>query len=272
MQEMLSYPCIMGILNRTPDSFSDGGQFLALDAALYHVAQMIAEGAQIIDIGGESTRPGAKSVSIQEELDRTIPLIEKIRSEFPIHISIDTSKTAVMQAAITAGVDIINDIKALRVENALATVAPHPQLKVCLMHLQGEPNTMQLAPLYNDVVAEVKQFLQLRIAACLQAGISPEHIIIDPGFGFGKTLQHNLSLLRSLSDFVRLGYPVLIGISRKSMLGSLLNKPVDQRLYGGLALVTHALLQGVAIIRTHDVAATHDVLTVTRALLSHVDS
>lgn len=262
----------MGVLNRTPDSFSDGGQFVTFDAALHHVEQMIAAGAQIIDIGGESTRPGAEKISTQLELDRTIPLIEKIHAEFPVTLSIDTSKAVVMQAAIAAGAIIINDIKALKNDNALMTVAAQQQVKVCLMHLQGDPSTMQQNPQYSNVVIEVQQFLQARIQACLAAGIDAARIIIDPGFGFGKTLAHNLELMQALQQFTQLGYPVLIGVSRKSMLGTLLNKPVDQRLYGGLALATYALLQGVAIIRTHDVVATQDVLKVTQALLNHVDS
>lgn len=262
----------MGVLNRTPDSFSDGGQFVTFDAALHHVEQMIAAGAQIIDIGGESTRPGAEKISTQLELDRTIPLIEKIHAEFPVTLSIDTSKAVVMQAAIAAGATIINDIKALKNDNALMTVAAQQQVKVCLMHLQGDPSTMQQNPQYSNVVMEVQQFLQARIQACLAAGIDAARIIIDPGFGFGKTLAHNLELMQALQQFTQLGYPVLIGVSRKSMLGTLLNKPVDQRLYGGLALATYALLQGVAIIRTHDVVATQDVLKVTQALLNHVDS
>jgi len=272
MQNDLTYPCIMGILNRTPDSFSDGGRFLAVDAALHHVEYMIASGAQIIDIGGESTRPGAEQVSLQIELDRTLPLLEKIKAEFPVFISIDTNKAAVMQAAIAAGADMINDIKALQNENALMTVSNHPKVKVCLMHLQGEPRSMQQNPQYHYVVTEVKQFLLDRIETCLTAGISADRIIIDPGFGFGKTLAHNLQLMRGLSQLTELNYPVLIGISRKSMLGALLNKTTDQRLYGGLALTTYALLQGAAIIRTHDVAETQDVLKVTQALLHHVDS
>ncbi len=272
MQNDLTYPCIMGILNRTPDSFSDGGRFLAFDAALRHVEYMITSGAQLIDIGGESTRPGAEQVSTQVELDRTIPVLERIKAEFPVFISIDTSKAVVMQAAIAAGVDMINDVKALQSENALATVSNHPKIKVCLMHLQGEPRSMQQNPHYHHVVKEVKQFLQNRIETCLTAGITADRIVIDPGFGFGKTLAHNLQLMRELSQLTQLNYPVLIGVSRKSILGALLNKTTDQRLYGGLALTTYALLQGVAIIRTHDVAETHDVVKVTQALLHHVDS
>jgi len=257
----------MGILNVTPDSFSDGGYFISQNAALTHVQQMIEAGADIIDIGGESTRPGAQSVPLQQELDRVIPILEMIRQRWSIPISVDTRKAAVMREAINAGAYIINDIMALREENSLTTVANAKQtVKVCLMHIQGEPRTMQNQPHYDDVVKEVKNFLLQRIQACLTAGIAANRLIIDPGFGFGKTLEHNLQLFKHLEQFISLNYPVLIGVSRKSMIGQYLNKPPNERLYGGLALAVLATNQGVQIIRTHDVAATVDAIKMTIAV------
>ncbi len=261
-------PKVMGILNVTPDSFSDGGDFFSQEAAFLRALQMAEEGAEIIDIGGESTRPGAASVSVQEELDRVIPLVEKIHAELPLFISVDTSKAEVMREAIAAGAQMINDVAALRYEGSLEVIASSPNVYVCLMHMPGNPRTMQENPQYEDVVFEVNTFLQDRLQTCLTAGISSSRILIDPGFGFGKTFEHNLQLMNQLQTFTSLSYPVLIGVSRKSMLGKILNKPVSERLYGGLALAVLALRQGVKVIRTHEVAPTVDVIKVTQALLN----
>ncbi len=259
-------PQVMGILNVTPDSFSDGGQYVELDLALKHCEQMIAEGVDIIDVGGESTRPNAQSVSIQQELDRVIPIIQAIKQRFDITISIDTSKAEVMQAAVATGANFINDVYALRQENALE-VAAKLNIPVCLMHMQGEPRTMQQSPSYQNVVLEVKQFLQQRLQACLQAGIAKDKIYLDPGFGFGKTLSHNLLLMQQLPVLLELKQALIIGVSRKSMIAKLLdNAPVEQRLYGGLALASLAIWQGATIIRTHDVKATVDIIKVCSAV------
>jgi dihydropteroate synthase len=260
-------PQVMGILNLTPDSFSDGGEFLPLDAALARARQMVAEGAAILDLGGESSRPGAPAVGVQEELDRVMPVLEKLRRELPVRLSVDTGKAEVMRAAIEAGADIINDVYALRAPGALPVVAGST-VQVCLMHMQGEPRTMQQAPRYHDVVEEVMDFLKQRIQACEQAGIARHRIIVDPGFGFGKTLQHNLRLMRELRHFCELGCPLLVGVSRKSMLGAILGKPPRERLYGGLALAALAVAQGAAIIRTHDVAATLDAVKTAHAVIT----
>jgi dihydropteroate synthase len=258
---------VMGIVNVTPDSFSDGGFFLSQNNAFKHARQLIAEGADIIDIGGESTRPGAEPVSVQEELDRVIPLVEKIRAEFSVSISVDTSKSLVMREAIAAGADIINDVMALRGEGSIAAVAASNTVKVCLMHMQGEPRTMQKNPKYDNVVENIKAFLLMRTQACVNAGIASNRIIIDPGFGFGKTVVHNLLLMKHLQVFSQLGYPVLVGISRKSFIGKILNKQVTERLYGSLALAVLAVSKGASIIRTHDVAATVDALKMTDSVL-----
>jgi len=263
---------VMGILNVTPDSFSDGGHFFSTDAALKQAHQMAAEGADIIDIGGESTRPCAEPASVEEELDRVIPVLEKIRAELPIPISVDTSKAQVMREAIAAGADMINDVMALRGEGSLAAVAASNKVQVCLMHLQGEPRTMQLNPHYDDVVNEIKAFLQARVQVCLEAGIASSRLLIDPGFGFGKTVEHNLQLMKQLQVFIELGYPVLVGVSRKSLIGQVLNKPVTERLYGSLALAVLAVSKGVAVIRTHDVAATVETLKMTHAVLQQTDN
>jgi dihydropteroate synthase len=260
----LAYPQIMGILNVTPDSFSDGGHYHTLDAALFRAEQMISEGAAIIDVGGQSTRPGAEPVGIQEELDRVIPVIEALR-DCPIPISIDSCKPEVMMAAIQAGAGMINDITALFSEAALSFAAK-VDVPICLMHCQGAPQTMQANPYYDDVVAEVRQFLLDTVQTCMSAGIAKHRLILDPGFGFGKTLAHNLSLLKSLEYLVALGFPLLIGVSRKSMLGELLNKPVSHRLAGSLALSAWALTQGVKILRVHDVKETKDTIDVIMAI------
>jgi len=251
----LTCPQVMGILNVTPDSFSDGGQFLREDLALKQAKQMMADGAVIIDVGGESTRPGADVVSVDEEIARVVPVIEAIQSELAVPISIDTSKPDVMRAAVHAGAGLINDVQALRVEGALATAADL-SVPVCLMHAQGTPQTMQNDPHYDDVVPEVITFLNERIVACEQAGITRSKIILDPGFGFGKCARHNLRLMKQLSQLVDLGLPVLVGVSRKSIIGKLLNVSVEERLAGSLALASLSVWQGAKLIRTHDVRET----------------
>ncbi|WP_316673801.1 dihydropteroate synthase [uncultured Tolumonas sp.] len=256
----LSQPRIMGILNITPDSFSDGSRFNQLDSALFHAEKMIAEGAAIIDVGGESTRPGAAYVSEQEELDRVVPVIEQLSQKLDVMISIDTYKPAVMAAACQAGAHLINDIKALQEPDALK-VAAQSQALICLMHMQGEPQSMQNHPVYKDVVEEVSYFLNNRVAECLAAGIAPEKLLLDPGFGFGKTLEQNYELLGRLNE-VQSDYPLLIGVSRKSMIGNLLNRSVDERLAGSIAAALYALAQGARIIRVHDVQATCDAVNV----------
>lgn len=259
-------PCIMGILNLTPDSFSDGGLFLNKKKALKHVQQMINDGAHIIDIGGESTRPGAGDVSVDEECTRVIPLIKTIREISDIPISIDTSKTEVMQLAVEAGASMINDVNALRAEGAVEQ-AERLNVPVCIMHMQGQPRTMQHTASYKDVVMEIKEFLQERINVCLNAGIKKENIIIDPGFGFGKNLEHNLTLFKHLDEFAKLGFPLLVGVSRKSMIGTVLNgAPAGERLYGSVALATLAAWMNTNILRVHDVKATVDALKLCMAV------
>jgi len=248
----LSRPQVMGILNITPDSFSDGGKHQALDRALFSAEQMLQDGATMLDIGGESTRPGAAEVSVTDELQRVVPLISAIRQRFDCVISIDTSKAEVMSAAVQAGADIINDVRALQEPNALTT-AVSLGVPVCIMHMQGAPRTMQQAPQYQDVVQEVYQYLLSRAAQCQQAGIAASQIILDPGFGFGKSLAHNYQLLAALPQLVASGYPVLAGMSRKSMIGQLLDVPVTERLSGSLACATLAAYAGAQIIRVHDV-------------------
>ena len=251
---------IMGVVNTTPDSFSDGGKFDTTPKALEHARRLIFEGADILDIGGESTRPGSRQVDQDEELERTIPLIEAIRDVSDIPISIDTSKPGVMQAAVKAGATMINSIWALQLDDSMQIAA---DLKV---PMQGSPTTMQQNPSYADVVGEVKDFLKARIDAAVDAGIALEHIIIDPGFGFGKTIEHNLLLLKSLSEFKQLGVPVLAGLSRKSMIGTILDRPVDQRLYGSLSTAVMAAMLGADILRVHDVAETLDAIKMVTAL------
>jgi len=256
----------MGILNLTPDSFSDGGLFVKKDNALIHVTQMINDGAQIIDVGGESTRPGAKEVSADEECSRVIPVIEAIREISNIPISIDTSKTEVMHQAVSSGASMINDVNALRADGAVELTAKL-NVPVCIMHMQGQPRTMQHTPTYVDVVKEVKNFLKERIDVCLKAGINQNNIIIDPGFGFGKTLEHNLSLFKHLEDFENLGCPLLVGVSRKSMIGAVLDKPsVDERLNGSIALATLAAWKNANILRVHDVKETAEALKLCQAV------
>ena len=259
----LSKPHIMGILNLTPDSFSDGGRFINIDNALRHALQMVREGATFIDVGGESTRPGASAVAEQIELDRVIPLIERLRQELDCWISIDTSKAVVMREAVAAGADLINDIRALREPNALQ-VAADSGAAICLMHMQGQPRTMQQAPDYSDVTREVADFLRERLDACTTVGITPERICLDPGFGFGKGLQHNYELLGKLAQLNELGLPLLVGMSRKSMLGALLDRDVEHRLPAGLAAHLFALQQGAKILRVHDVQAMADAVAIWR--------
>ena len=262
----LSRPAVMGVLNVTPDSFSDGGRFAVADAAVRHALRMADEGAAIIDIGGESTRPGAEPVNEQEELDRVVPVIDAIRRELDIPISVDTSKPAVMRAAADAGADMINDVYALRGEGALET-AVDLQKPVCLMHMQGEPRTMQNEPKYTDVVADVTQFLAQRVQQCIAAGVAGDLIIIDPGFGFGKTPAHNIELLANLRQLLDVGPPVLIGVSRKATLGAITGRDVRSRLAASLAAAVLAANAGASIVRVHDVAETVDALRVATTII-----
>lgn len=256
---VLDRPRIMGILNLTPDSFSDGGLWTDPERALRHAVRMVAQGADIIDIGGESTRPGADPVPVQEELDRVVPLIERVAGETDAPISVDTSKPGVMRAAVAAGAGLINDVFALRQEGALEAAAAL-DVPVCLMHMQGQPRDMQANPEYSDVVADVRQFLAERAAACVEAGIAESRMIVDPGFGFGKTLQHNLDLLNRLAAIAELGLPVLAGLSRKSMLGAITGRKTGERIAASVAAALLAVQNGASIVRVHDVAETSDAL------------
>lgn len=261
----LTRPRVMGVLNVTPDSFSDGGRFDRPEAARQQVLAMMAAGVDIIDVGGESTRPGAAPVSVQQELDRVVPVVEWVRSESDVWISVDTSTPEVMTAAAVAGADIINDVRALTREGALAAAA-ELDMPVCLMHMQGQPADMQNNPQYENVVAQVLGYLQARCQAAVSAGIQAQHLMLDPGFGFGKTLAHNLALLRALPQFVELGYPVLVGMSRKTMLGQITGRPVEQRQAASVAAAMMAAMRGAHIIRVHDVAETIDALAVLQAV------
>jgi dihydropteroate synthase len=261
----------MGILNVTPDSFSDGNRYAGVEAALERAARIVEEGATIVDVGGESTRPGAGAVDEAVEIARVVPVIEGIAATSDIAISIDTSKPAVMAAAVAAGACIINDVYALRAAGARAFAAGS-EVGVCLMHMQGEPRTMQENPQYDDVVAEVLEFLAHERDACVRSGIAREAIALDPGLGFGKGLVHNLALLKSLSQFAALGSPLLVGVSRKSFIGRVLGRSVEERLYGGLGLAALAVIEGARIIRTHDVAATRDTLGMVNAVLQGIES
>ena len=263
----LSQPQVMGILNVTPDSFSDGGKHTNVSQALDHALRMIEEGATFIDIGGESTRPGAPDVSLQEELDRTIPVIEAVAKNTPCVISIDTSKADVMREAVKAGAGLINDVRALQEPGALQ-VAAEAQVPVCLMHMQGQPRTMQQSPEYDDVVNDVGQFLFARTKVCEEAGIAKDKILFDPGYGFGKSLEHNYTLVKHLPSLMKLGYPVLVGMSRKSMIGNLLNRKVDERLAGSISLATIVAQMGAQIIRVHDVKETADAVNIVKMLNS----
>lgn len=255
----------MGILNVTPDSFSDGGRFARLDAALRHAESMISAGATLVDVGGESTRPGAAPVSEGEELERVVPVVEAIHARLDAIISVDTSTASVMTASAAAGAGLINDVRALRRDGALAAAAASG-LPVCLMHMRGEPDTMQQAPYYDDILEEVSLFLEARVGACESAGIARQKILLDPGFGFGKNLEHNLQLFAGMAALRPAGLPLLVGVSRKRMIGELLDRPVDQRLAGGLALTALAVAQGARIIRVHDVAETVDVVRMVEAV------
>lgn len=258
----------MGILNVTPDSFSDGGRFNSVDKALQQAEAMAAAGAVFIDIGGESTRPGAAAVSSQEEIDRVLPVVEKIHQHLDVVISLDTSNPELMREGAKAGAGVINDVRALDRPGALAAAA-ETGLAVCIMHRQGEPQTMQNAPHYEDVVAEVTGYLEEKVAECVAAGVEREKLVLDPGFGFGKNLEHNLQLMANLAPMVASNIPLLVGVSRKRMIGDVLDKPVDERLHGGLALAVLAAAQGVKILRVHDVAPTVEALRMASAVLQY---
>lgn len=263
-----SRPLVMGILNVTPDSFSDGGRYVFVEKALERADQLRAAGADLIDIGGESTRPGAESVSLDEELERVIPVIEGIRQRSDICLSIDTSKAEVMKQAVLAGAGLINDVKALTGTHSLS-VASSLKVPVCLMHMKGLPLNMQQAPYYqDDIIVEINDFLQQQITHCLAAGISRHHLMIDPGFGFGKTVHHNLTIVQQLRRFKQHQMPILLGISRKNTLGVLLNKSVDERLIGGIALATLAAFNGADVIRTHDVDETKQAMIMAHAVMN----
>lgn len=263
----LAQPQVMGVLNVTPDSFSDGGQYARLDAALARAERMVEEGAAILDVGGESTRPGALPVSAEEEIRRVVPVIERLASRMSVPVSVDTSKPEVIRAAVDAGAQMINDVRALRVPGALAAAAASGAA-VCLMHMQGEPDSMQSAPAYEDVIAEVRGFLDARVAACLSAGIARERLCIDPGIGFGKLLEHNLALLAGLAGIGERSLPIVVGVSRKSLVGIITGRPPADRLAGSVAFAALAVARGARIVRAHDVAATVDAVKVAAALLS----
>ena len=266
----LDRPRIAGIINVTPDSFSDGGQHLATLAAIAHGLTLVEEGADLIDVGGESTRPGAHPVSADDEIARVVPVIEALAKQVSVPISIDTSKPEVMRAAVSAGAGMINDVYALRRDGALDAAADL-KVPVCLMHMQGEPGSMQDDPRYDDVVSDVRRFLAERIFACEMSGIDKKRIVVDPGFGFDKTLEHNLALLRALDQFAALGVPLMAGLSRKATIGTLAgrDKPSD-RVYGSAAAALLAVQKGAAIVRVHDVAVTRDVLAVWEGVASGV--
>lgn len=263
----LTHPQVMGILNVTPDSFSDGGKYVSRDEAIRHAQEMVNAGATLIDIGGESTRPGAAEVSVQEELDRVIPVVEALAARFDAWLSVDTSKPEVITAAAQAGAHLINDIRSLQEPGALEAAAA-TGLPICLMHMQGQPKTMQHNPHYDDVVAEVNAYFQQQIARCAEVGIEKVRLLLDPGFGFGKNLSHNYRLLAHLPELHHFGLPLLVGMSRKSMVGQLLNVPPLQRVHGSVACAVIAAMQGAHIIRVHDVKATVDAMRVVEATLA----
>ncbi len=267
----LRNPKVMGIINVTPDSFSDGGQFnddtgrLRLDRVLAQVEQMLEDGAEVIDVGGESTRPGAAAVTLEEELKRVIPVVTAIRKQFNVVVSVDTSSPAVIRQAADHGAGLINDVRALTKHGALEA-AVEAKLPVCLMHMQGQPQTMQQQPEYNDIVAEVYQFLSERLQTCVKAGVAADQILLDPGFGFGKSQSHNLTLINNLHRFTSLECPILVGVSRKTTIGNILDKPPSERLVGSLALAYESLRQGARILRVHDVGPTVDLVKMHNAL------
>jgi len=267
-QNQLNNVQVMGILNVTPDSFSDGGQFTHFNSALKQVDNMINNGVDIIDIGGESTRPGAVDVSVQDEIVRVIPLLKAIKSRFDINVSIDTSKAEVIGEAITYGADMINDVRALQNKGCLEVVA-QSDIAICLMHMQGMPRTMQENPEYNDIIDDILEFFRQRIDCCERSGINKERLVLDPGFGFGKTVAHNYEVLAKFAQFKTLGLPVLAGISRKSMIGNLLNRDVNERLAGSLAAAIVAVQQGANIIRVHDVQESVDALNILKAIAQY---
>lgn len=262
---------VMGVLNVTPDSFSDGGRFRDLDNAIGHAGQMISEGASLIDIGGESTRPGAAPVSVQEELDRVCPVVERLVSEFDAVVSVDTSTPEVMREAIRLGCSLVNDVRAFSRPGAIDAVRD-TNVALCVMHMQGEPDSMQQAPRYDAVVDDLKAFFAERIDVLSTSGVCTDRLILDPGFGFGKTLEHNLLLLRNLRDFQAFGLPILVGMSRKSMIGAILGNEVDQRLFGSLSAAVIAAMQGAWIIRAHDVLATVEAIRIVDAVISEPES
>ncbi len=261
----LASPCVMGVLNVTPDSFSDGGLHRSHSTAIDAGARMVEEGAAIVDVGGESTRPGAHAVALQEELERVVPVIEGLARRVDVALSVDTSKPEVMAAAIAAGAHLVNDVRAMRAPDALA-IAARAGVAVCVMHMRGEPATMQIGPVYDDVVAEVRGFLVERVAACRAAGIADDSICVDPGIGFGKSYAHNLQLLQHLGEFTGLGGALLIGVSRKSLLGIITGRPPAERAVGSATLAALCVERGARIVRAHDVAATADALKIASAL------
>ena len=262
----LAQPKVMGVLNVTPDSFSDGGRYAGVDAALARAERMVEEGAAVVDVGGESTRPGASPVSVEEEIRRVAPVIERLVSRIAVPVSVDTSKPGVIRAAVDAGAQMINDVRALRMPGALAAAAASGAA-VCLMHMRGEPDTMQSAPAYTDVIAEVRGFLEARVAACLSAGIARQRLCIDPGIGFGKLPEHNLALLAGLAAIGEPSLPIVVGVSRKSLVGIITGRPPAERLAGSVAFAALAVARGARIVRAHDVAATVDAVKVAAALL-----
>ncbi|GGJ75401.1 dihydropteroate synthase [Alloalcanivorax dieselolei] len=266
----LSAPVVMGILNVTPDSFSDGGQFTSLDSALRRAEQMLADGAAIIDVGGESTRPGADPVSEQQELDRVVPVVEALTRELDALVSVDTSIASVIRETARAGAGLINDVRSLRRAGACQAAAD-AGLPVCLMHMRGEPGDMQDDPQYQDVTAEVIRFLEERVEVCVSAGIARDRLLVDPGFGFAKTVYHNLKLLAEMDQLKRLRLPILVGLSRKSMVGKVLDRPVEERLPGSLAAAVMCIERGALIVRAHDVKETVDSVRFARAVMETVD-
>jgi dihydropteroate synthase len=262
----LAQPKVMGVLNVTPDSFSDGGRYAGVDAALARAERMVEEGAAVVDVGGESTRPGASPVSVEEEIRRVVPVVERLVSRLTVPVSVDTSKPEVMRAAVEAGAQMINDVRALRLPGALAAAATSGAA-VCLMHMRGEPDTMQSGPAYTDVIAEVRGFLETRVAACLSAGIARQRLCIDPGIGFGKLPEHNLALLAGLAHIGEPSLPIVVGVSRKSLVGMITGRPPAERLAGSVAFAALAVARGARMVRAHDVAATVDAVKVAAALL-----